>query len=286
MKKAIVFLLFLSCVEALNAQQSLLPKFNARWDYQFTYLISPPGQGVPAVYRTIHSTYLNQGDTIVNGKVNYRLGPNLYFIEDSNRVLLGALNSKKVFMDFNLNVNDTFKVFVNSSVCASGVVLYRVNTVDSVLMGGRMRQRITLTSNSGCRTSKALRWVEGLGDINHGGIRNDYTADCITTNNTQLNCFFDNGVTVYSNNNCAVTKVIDSEIDRFQLYPNPAQNELKVKGNFAELEYRIFSLEGKLVQTGILLNDEQINLEQLKNGVYSISLNDKTKFYSGKFIKN
>ena len=81
-------------------------------------------------------------------------------------------------------------------------------------------------------------------------------------------------------------KVIDSEIDRFQLYPNPAQNELKVKGNFAELEYRIFSLEGKLVQTGILLNDEQINLEQLKNGVYSISLNDKTKFYSGKFIKN
>tara|TARA_R110002111_G_scaffold230540_1_gene291819 strand:+ start:2202 stop:3062 length:861 start_codon:yes stop_codon:yes gene_type:complete len=286
MKKIIVLLLFLSCIEVLNAQQSLLPKFNARWDYQFTYLISPPGQGIPAVYRTIHSTYLNQGDTMVNGKVNYQLSPNLFFIEDSNRVFLGALNSKKLFMDFNLNVNDTFNLYVNSYVCAAGVVLYSVNTKDSVLMGGRWRQRVTLTSNSSCRPSKALRWVEGLGDINHGGIREDYTADCIITNNTQLNCFFDNGITVYSNNNCAVTNIMESEIERFQLYPNPVQNELKVKGHFIQLEYQIFSIEGKLVQTGTLLNDEQINLEQLEMGVYTISLNDGINFYREKFIKN
>jgi hypothetical protein len=287
MKKILfLFVVLASFSVSLSAQLNLLPKFNARWDYQFTYLNGsrPPGQGNPPSYITTYSTYQNQGDSLFNGKVNYSLGGNLYFIEDSNRVFLGSLSNKKLFMDFNLNVNDSFKLYVNTSICQTGVVDFTVTQKDSVLMGGRMRKQMVLRSNTSCRPSKALRWIEGLGDFNHGGIRPDYTADCISTNDTRLNCFYDNGVSVYSLS-CSVTGTSELETNSFQLFPNPTRNELKVKGEFKKLDYRIFSIQGKLVLTGTLFQNQQISLEQLKSGLYTIQLDLGNEFYTQKLVK-
>ena len=105
MKKIVVIVAFFAfLIIELNAQQNLLPRVNARWDYQFTRIDSrnPPGHGNPATYITTYGTYQNQGDSLFNGKVNYSLGGNLYFIEDSNRVFLGSLSNKKLFIRYNI----------------------------------------------------------------------------------------------------------------------------------------------------------------------------------------
>lgn len=55
-----------------------------------------------------------------------------------------------------------------------------------------------------------------------------------------------------------------------KLYPNPAQNEVRIEG-ISEGNYQIYSLEGKLVQQG-LLNGQRILLDALPAGVYGITL--------------
>lgn len=63
-------------------------------------------------------------------------------------------------------------------------------------------------------------------------------------------------------------------------YPNPAQNFIKIAAE--NLRYEIFDLNGKTLDAGITL-DGQINIEQLKSGLYVIQINDNQML---RFIKS
>jgi hypothetical protein len=66
---------------------------------------------------------------------------------------------------------------------------------------------------------------------------------------------------------------------KFQLYPNPVENQFTITLEQIGQQYAIYDLSGKLIQEGILLqNENQINISHLKAGIYLVKImTDKPK---------
>ena len=79
-----------------------------------------------------------------------------------------------------------------------------------------------------------------------------------------------------------------NELDEvsFKLYPNPALEEIFVDNMTSDFDYKIFNIQGTLVNSGTLKNgNTRIRVESLPAGVYIINgTNDKSKI-SRKFVK-
>jgi Secretion system C-terminal sorting domain len=76
--------------------------------------------------------------------------------------------------------------------------------------------------------------------------------------------------------NCDVTNVVyrDDEVN-FRLFPNPASSLLTLDGTIDNIyQYRIFNAQGKLM-TVEELSGNQIDIQSLATGLYTISFLDK-----------
>ncbi|KPH12960.1 M1 family metallopeptidase [Chryseobacterium sp. ERMR1:04] len=71
-------------------------------------------------------------------------------------------------------------------------------------------------------------------------------------------------------------------IDQFSLYPNPAKNELYVKGIDKPTEYTIHFVDGKLVRKDKYQPNKPINISELVPGTYIFTIKEKNI----KFIKH
>lgn len=67
------------------------------------------------------------------------------------------------------------------------------------------------------------------------------------------------------------------------LYPNPAQNFLQITGVASAQEYNIYSISGEVVANGTIHNNDKIDIQKLKSGVYFIKMKNENSI---KFIKN
>ncbi|MEN4761315.1 M1 family aminopeptidase [Chryseobacterium sp. C39-AII1] len=114
----------------------------------------------------------------------------------------------------------------------------------------------------------------------------------LTLNNTSNNQYFTEAVSfpvasVQFNyeyqmleRNSTVTKdttlgTADVNVEDFALYPNPAKNELFVKGIIRSTEYTIYFVDGKLVEKGKYQPGKSIDIQKLIPGTYVFKINDK-----------
>ncbi|WP_027378330.1 M1 family aminopeptidase [Chryseobacterium daeguense] len=63
--------------------------------------------------------------------------------------------------------------------------------------------------------------------------------------------------------------------EEFALYPNPAKNELNIKGIKKPAEFTIYFTDGKLVRKGTYQPERPINISELVPGTYIFKINDK-----------
>ncbi|MFY7815019.1 MAG: M1 family aminopeptidase [Chryseobacterium taeanense] len=84
--------------------------------------------------------------------------------------------------------------------------------------------------------------------------------------------------TVTQDNTLATTEIIKEE---FALYPNPAKNEINIKGIDKPTDFTIYFTDGKLVRKGIYQPEKPINISELVPGAYIFKINDKNV----KFLK-
>ena len=71
----------------------------------------------------------------------------------------------------------------------------------------------------------------------------------------------------------------------YSIYPNPSKDKLLVSGNLVEnLNYEIISIEGKILQTG-MVNRSSITIENLNAGIYVVKLSNKLGVWSHPFVK-
>lgn len=71
------------------------------------------------------------------------------------------------------------------------------------------------------------------------------------------------------------------------IFPNPADQWLRVQaeGSFLQGNYQIIGLDGKVLQNGILVAQEQIQLDRLPSGIYVLNFFNRNSFQSVRFIK-
>ncbi|WP_261510331.1 reprolysin-like metallopeptidase [Chryseobacterium paludis] len=95
--------------------------------------------------------------------------------------------------------------------------------------------------------------------------------------------FRDFSVKIADNNALAVKEItnIKSEIE---IYPNPADTFVEVKNLKEKADYKIYSAEGRLVQSG-KLDGQRINVASLVKGMYIITITTETKTFNTKLIK-
>lgn len=67
----------------------------------------------------------------------------------------------------------------------------------------------------------------------------------------------------------------DFSKDEFALYPNPAKNELSLKGIDKPTDFTIYFTDGKLVKTGTYQPEKSINISELVPGAYVFKIKDK-----------
>jgi hypothetical protein len=72
----------------------------------------------------------------------------------------------------------------------------------------------------------------------------------------------------------------------YNVYPNPSVNSLFIRGISTEAEASIFSVTGALISKEILNNKNSIDTQNLPAGLYFITITDKGKNQTTKFIKS
>ncbi len=120
------------------------------------------------------------------------------------------------------------------------------------------------------------------GDADSGDINNDGKDDIIITGYTGN---FVSNSNVYLNHTTA--GVIDTQLSKLTLYPNPSKNGLfKLQGeNNTILKASIYNTNGQKIKECNLTNG-LLNLTNLKSGVYFISFYDKDKTITQKVVIN
>jgi len=76
----------------------------------------------------------------------------------------------------------------------------------------------------------------------------------------------------------------DSKLE-FVMYPNPTTGVLNLVYSYQDVNYAIFSIDGKLIQSG-KLDNPQINVSSIQHGIYLLQLSADGKTETKKFIKN
>ncbi|WP_312076552.1 M1 family aminopeptidase [Chryseobacterium sp.] len=79
--------------------------------------------------------------------------------------------------------------------------------------------------------------------------------------------------------NTLSTKEINNE--NFEIYPNPAKNEIYIKGFDKSSEFKIYSADGRLVKQQFYQPKKAINISDLSSGIYILQINEKNL----KFVK-
>jgi hypothetical protein len=78
---------------------------------------------------------------------------------------------------------------------------------------------------------------------------------------------------------------IQKEKSNLTLYPNPASNELHILEDFQQAAYSILSTDGKLIQHGILNDQNRISIESIAKGGYFLILEPNGQTISRMFHK-
>lgn len=83
----------------------------------------------------------------------------------------------------------------------------------------------------------------------------------------------------------SIKSSIINQSSSFILYPNPAQNELKIKHDLNVTEVCIYSMEGKLVLNKQGKNIDNIDISGLQKGIYLLCIKDRSGLKNNKFVK-
>lgn len=89
-------------------------------------------------------------------------------------------------------------------------------------------------------------------------------------------------------NNCGELNTTDIDFykDKILLYPNPIENTLTINGITTKQSVSIYDIAGRIVKTVIIDQDQNsINLNRLKTGVYFILINENNQLITKKFMK-
>jgi len=281
-------MILLAMVLALSAtaQQSVyhpFPDSNAIWNMHYTMYCF--GGGIGDDYYSI--TF--RGDTVINGTSYHRL--TTPFIQSNTTGNCGGVNlgyrgairqdvagrkvyfvppaaaSEQLLYDFNLQVGDTVKGYLESWATPKDIV----QAIDSVLVGTSYHKRWKINSCYNIWLIEGIGSTYGLTELSPGCITDlaDYS----------IVCFRQNGSTLYPDTTTPcelITSVPTHDQNSFQVsvYPNPSNGVFTI--TFADpvnvREIRLADLTGHLILDQMITSQSRITIGNLGRGTYLLQV--------------
>ncbi len=104
----------------------------------------------------------------------------------------------------------------------------------------------------------------------------------------EYNHFWDLGTfTNFSSSNCSVLDVIKFNIDKINIYPNPAKDKIHVSNiDAVSAEIRIFNVLGKQVFYQSKIREKTIDVSSFNKGIYIVKLDIDGKTKTQKLVIN
>lgn len=213
-------------------------------------------------YYTVNGFFFfiaNPTGTGTIGPINVNAGDNFAFVVNSPGADCGG-NGVLTISNFSgampLPLNATASQFV---ACPGSLITLSASNADSY------------TWSNGATTDSTIITVTS--DTMFTVVGGDFSSGCTTIDTVVIDMI-----------NCAGLE--DNEELAVSIYPNPSTDWLFMETDATNLDYRIYDINGKQVQNGILSNQKMIPVDQLTKGVYILYLNDKGVTKRTRFIKN
>ncbi len=225
-------------------------------------------------------------DTI-NGKIRlYRFARSIpdtvlygYIRQDSNfsKAWFTPPNSQDEILiyDMELSSGDTFNF---KSIIDTGFVKVKVDSV--FIKDNRKHIRFDylvdeLPSANGNK-SVNLYFIEGIGATTEPNSTIDYRLLICASKNEKLIYEVDEK---YFNNCSPPSFVPVKNVNKIKVYPNPFSNTLNIEvdKNITLWTFRITDLQGMLICTGDILEFSKIPLNNIKSGIYILSIRNKNQ---------
>ncbi len=137
-----------------------------------------------------------------------------------------------------------------------------------------------LTFNTGAETSIAI-FVRAVGPY-AAGAHGDPTKNKGWMSGDKLT-YIDNLALVNLGATASVDDVFSSKVS---VYPNPANEFLNISSSVEINKVEVYNLLGKKVLSSLKLNDNNLNISSLANGIYMIKLTSGDSVATKKIIKN
>ena len=310
-KHFIFYLLFIFLSFTVKSQD-YIPLLDSTKQWNMTRTSYP--QFEKSVYT--HSVKIEMKDTVINGKTYQKVVSDTvhplteeqqkgffgyiredtltkrvyYTVLDTNMLPFGFKeNEERLLYDFSLELGDTVEVLSTPECVDFGESLIQLEVIDNeffTLINGAQRKSWVLKASSGL----TVKWIEGIGS--EFGL---YMSGCYGVDlhhyEYSLLCYYENEEHLYieeGQDTCAVFKTANvnsyslSE-SKFQLYPNPASQNVKIKMDTPNennlVRYKVLDVTGKTVLEGTLENNT-IDISTLHAGYYSVIIELNQQFYA------
>ena len=305
MKKFYLSLLLCGFLFQISFSQNYVPfpTESSHWNCLFWH------QTEPEISDLTNYQYTQQGDTILKGKTYKKI----YYSDENfpgQEIYIGGLRedlSKQIYFfpyatflptpSGHTFPNDTSEqllyTFNNLSIGMTLPINTEKTTIevlgmDSVLIGDNYRKRYEIQNNLLFPTEY---WIEGIGStydllspftfqfewqfytLCYGDISTYY----INSPNNEDSCH-------YSIN----TGITENELNKIRFYPNPATDALKIETALKNglTNVSIYNIQGQLIQRKDFNTAEaELDIRQLKAGVYFLSIVEADERIMAKFIK-
>jgi hypothetical protein len=284
--KKLLFLISVLFTLASLAQQPVyfpFPDSNAQWNMHVLNMGWPP---IDENYSIIIS-----GDTLINGLLYHNLtivNPAGYkgaIRQDTlNRkvfIIPPAAATEELLYDFTMQVGDTVKGYIENYLNTKDIV----ENIDTVLVGNNYRKRWKI--NSGYN----IYFIEGIGSTY--GLVEYSPGTMVDAADVSISCFRQNSITIYPDTitNCGLItsfKPIEILNDRLRIYPNPSNGSFTIEFDkpLNIKEIRLTDLLGKIVFRQQTDNRTKLEITNLRNEIYILTIIDKDNLLINKKIIN
>jgi hypothetical protein len=270
--------------------QKNIYKFPVLWQtHSLKTGTSGPGQAYQHYY--YNNYYLPGDSTEINDTIYQRLYHSYdtvfnvqkieffkYLLVINNKVYIGdSFQDLQLVLDYNLNIADSF------CFNAENPFWLKVNSVDSVMIGGSKRKRITFDS---LPNRQALIWIEGLGDITYGQHFSNYqTLIQWSFFYQELDCYSENNSILWGTN-CRTTSISNyiSDESHYFVYPNPTNGKFWILSEEnSNKQIDVYNSLGSLLLTKKTIGQDEIDITDFKKGIYFIKIGDNKRVF--KIIK-
>ena len=89
----------------------------------------------------------------------------------------------------------------------------------------------------------------------------------------------------FSQNYCEITSIQKKKIESWKVYPNPTNDILMISGITKKTQYSLFNINGQLIVSGNIEQNEKIDMSDFPSGLYIIKLKSESNSVSLRIIK-